>query len=126
MTSLEKNIIRKSYALLDLPGSRFKHFTFVTRRNKIINLGWNDSKTHPMCKSYRSKSRHSETHAVISFRYDKKYLADYDFYNVRINNNNDVALSKPCFFCQEMLLTHGIKSIRYTNDQGVFEEMRIV
>lgn len=126
MTRLEKKLIERSYQLIDMPQSRFKHFTYITLRNKILNIGYNFSKrSNPISKKFNYRfddGLHAEAHAIISFIYPRSELYKYRFYNVRITNQGKVALSAPCEFCQSLLLSHGISDIYYTNEDGVFEK----
>lgn len=121
--NIEQKVIDLSYANLDLPKSRFKHFTYVARRNRVINFGVNhDKKTNPLNHryGYRWLRLHSEGHAILSFPYDKRELPEYDFYNVRIYRG-EVLMSRPCDFCAALLISHGIKTLFYTNSDGEFE-----
>lgn len=124
LTKIQRKLIDLSFANIELPRSRFKHFTYIVRRNKIINFGVNhDRKTNPINQKYgyRYPQIHSEGSAIIAFPYNRNELAEYDFYNVRINNLGQISMSAPCPHCQTLLRSHGIQSIFFTTEQGRFE-----
>lgn len=125
-SKLEQNIISKSYQLIDWPESKFKHFTFLCRRNKILNISVNHKKTHPMCKrhGFRWEWLHSEismlTSCIHIYREDFPRLK---LYNVRINNTGQLAMSAPCFNCEAVLRLNGFREVFYTGEDGEFHKM---
>lgn len=120
---LERKLIDKSYALIDLPQSRFKHFTFFVRRNRILQIGWNFSRrTHTASKKYgfRFETLHSEIHALIGAKPHREDFHRIKVYNVRINNLGEVANAMPCVNCGPVLDMYGFKDIFYTGEDGMF------
>lgn len=122
-------VIKIAYNNLDMaPKGPHRHFTFIVRRNKIIVFGVNFyTKTHTINQryGYQYNNIHSEGHAVISFPHNRSDLPTYDFYNVRINKRNEIALSAPCEHCRVLLRSHGIQHIYYTTNEGTFERMSL-
>lgn len=126
LSRLEQKLIDKAYTLIDLPQSRFKHFTFLVKRNKIVNVSFNHStKTHPEVKKhgYRFEAVHAELAMVVAMR----DIYGYDFhkmkvYNIRINNLGQVANSAPCFCCNQVLKMNNFRFVYYTGDDGIFHE----
>lgn len=47
--------------------------------------------------------------------WEKKIVLILNFFNIRIDNNGNIASSKPCANCMNMLRTMGFKRIYYTN-----------
>jgi deoxycytidylate deaminase len=105
------------------------HVTACYRKSKLIALGWNDYRHFHPAKRFgvytgfkRSKEkyiagRHSEIAAVLNCGHID--FSDIVFINVRINNNNQVDMSKPCPNCLRTLSEQiGFKSIIYTNADG--------
>lgn len=113
-----------SFALLNEHPSlhRCRHFTFILDGSKIIKIGFNRSKTHPRNLRYGYINRrgefmadqvgvHSEMDAVI-----KLGLSDcsgLSVINTRIDRNNQLAMSKPCLGCTDMLRGLNFKRIYY-------------
>jgi tRNA(Arg) A34 adenosine deaminase TadA len=127
--SLEKKIRRLAYASLDLINAQKQHFTFITRRNKIISFGYNRIfYTHP--KSFKWGHRfndiHSELSAINSFPYHLRELPEYNVINVRIRRlDNSLALARPCPFCTNMLQAFGVRKVLYTTNEGRWAELAL-
>ena len=113
-------------------GMRF-HTTFFLKKSKIVCVGWNDyTKCHRahkfgIYKAYRSSfannyipSLHSECAAIIKF--GETNLSEYEICNVRIDNNFNPALTKPCPNCLTLLASLNPKKIYYSTQNG-FEEI---
>lgn len=123
-TPLEQKIIRQSYDLINLPQSRHKHFSFLVKRNKILNVAWNHSrKTHPHSKQwdYTFQTIHSELALVISSSMYKNEFKRLKMYNVRITSGGKIAMAAPCVTCQVMLEYFGFNELYFTNNSGEFE-----
>jgi len=127
MKPLESEIIRYSYKLIDLPQSSFKHFSFLVRRNKIIEIGWNHSfKSNPINIKFKyrwAQGIHAEAQMVLSSR--MMYRDEYHrmrVYNVRINNEGAIAIAAPCPPCQTLLYSHDLVDVMYTDKDGKFHK----
>lgn len=109
---------------LDLPTARHKHFSFITRKNKIIAFGWNQSfKTHPLAAKYghRFNSIHSELHAIKNFPYPISELRDYTLINARYSpGEKKLTLAKPCSKCIYFLSCFSFREVLYTDNKGDF------
>ncbi len=108
------------------------HVTACFRKSRLIAIGWNDYRHfHPakrFGKYIGSKQspdkyipgRHSEIAAVLNS--GEKDFSDVTFVNVRINNNNQVDMAKPCPNCFRVLTEQlNIKSIIYTKADGTID-----
>jgi len=104
------------------------HTTFIFDKSKLLSIGWNDySKEHRRHKfgDYTSKNEfahytsgvHSECSAII--RLGEEDCSDYSFLNVRIDNNGEVNLAKPCHNCMGLLNQVGFKRLIWTTKDGV-------
>lgn len=99
------------------------HATFVYNKNKLICTAHNNyNKLHPYHRfgSYVPTKHekgnyipgiHSEVAALLKMGQDD--CSDLTFINIRIDNNDDVAISKPCPNCQNLLDSIGYKKIVY-------------
>lgn len=103
------------------------HCTFVVKKRKLLIIGVNnynkviDSKRFGIYKSDKpddlnlyKAGLHSELDAII--RLGKIDCNQLDFYNIRINNSNEIASSKPCKNCQRVLNDIGFNSIYYFDE----------
>lgn len=127
-----KKIIEISYALAGKcrHNKRCKHFSFILKNKRIVSIGINSPKTHPLNLKYNyvNKQRHkisevvgthSELRAVI-----KLGLTDYRGYtlvNTRINRNQELDYSFPCNGCMEMIRELGFNKVIYTTKDKEFE-----
>ena len=78
---------------------RFMHASVIVRRNRVISVGFNERKTHPIAKAYgyRDAGLHSELAALIQVPRDKRN--NLDLINFRFNPQGELRLSKPCKIC---------------------------
>lgn len=110
--------------MLDLPESRFKHFSFILMRNKTLSVGYNlGFTTHPLAKKYgyRFSSIHSELKAIKNFPYSLDVLSKCKMVNIRIMKNKKLGMAKPCHICSKLLLDFELNEIWYTDEKGKFK-----
>lgn len=125
MTNLQNKVVEVARSLLYLPQSKFKHFTFICERNKIVCTGFNTSfKTHTIAHKFghRFSCIHSELSAINCFKYKLSLLSKYRIINVRIHADGSLGNSRPCIHCQYMLSSFGIRRIMYSTKNGFVEE----
>ena len=105
------------------------HTTFVYRKNKLLVIANNDyekSHRHHKFSEYKKPEGnykpclHSEVAALI--RLGRTDCADLTFINIRIDNNGDAAISKPCENCTRLLKCIGYKSLYYHNGEKYVRE----
>lgn len=100
------------------------HATFVFNKSKLICIANNNyAKLHPYHRfgSYIGKSKtgtyiagiHSECAAIIKLGLED--CSHLTFVNIRINNHNNIAVSKPCNNCARLLHQVGYKHLWYYN-----------
>jgi hypothetical protein len=95
------------------------HVTVVYRKNKMLCIANNNyNKNHPYHKfgEYAATKGgdymagiHSETAALIKLGLED--CSDLTFVNLRIDNNGNPAISRPCDNCQRVLDQIGYKKI---------------
>lgn len=122
--ALIRRIIRRSYKLIHKPrnSSGHKHFTFIVKRNKILAVGWNTSKTNPMAHffGHRYCATHSELCAIKYFIRSFSHLDKFIVVNVRISGGGAISMSRPCPACQKLLQYYGVDECWYTDVEGEF------
>ena len=98
------------------------HTTFAFRGSKLLSIGINNyNRQHPsrkFGKYHATKGSgiytpgiHSEVSALIKLGLED--CCDITFVNLRINNNDKIANSKPCPNCSRVLNQIGYKNIWY-------------
>lgn len=112
LTNKEKGLIDVTSKVCLLSSCRYKHGAIITRGSIIIAMGFNKFKTHTMHKEYGSHvvSIHAEMAAIIRARID---LTDCILYSVRIKNDGEYGISKPCKSCYKLILESGIRQVMY-------------
>jgi len=126
-------MIEISYALAGSRGyrQRCKHFSFIFNKNKLISIGINSPKTHPINLKYNYLNKqkhkishivgtHSEMSAVIKLGIES-CEENLVMINTRINRKNEIDYSRPCNGCMEMLRELNFSKVYYTNKDKKFE-----
>lgn len=103
-------------------------------QGKVIGIGCNCNKTHPMQKyydKYRDLNEHGleplhKLHAEINCISQIKHL-DINFpkvrlYIYRIRKNQPFGIARPCHSCMAAIRDMGIRHIYYTTDEGYAHE----
>lgn len=118
LVDLAKNLI--VYDNIDL---RCRHFAFILNKSKIVSIGRNSRKSHPINQKYGyfdGSGLHAEACAVIKsgdIDHSKHVLVTF-----RIDRNDQIAMGKPCKHCQKLLRDVAFKEIYYSNELGEFEK----
>lgn len=117
--------------LINLAVEEAKRSTYKTKvgciifnKKKILSIGHNElrniRKLHPKFQKWKG-SVHAEIAAIINA---KKDLRGASLLVVRVNNRNQLRMSKPCEDCQKYMDYVGIKKIFYSlSSYPYIEEM---
>lgn len=112
------------------------HCTFAIKKSKIICIGVNDyDKQHPKHKfgryedhkGYTSEYQpclHSEV--SLSIKLGEETWKGLEILNIRIGNNDDVRMSKPCCNCSNLIIKPlNPKKFFYSDNNGELIEMKV-
>lgn len=127
-----KRLEEISRSLVDYNSSkRCHHFSFILHKNKIISIGNNSKKTHPLNLKNRKTSLRTgedfsdQKHICSEFSAINKLknMTNIDtkkcvLVNLRYNRNGEIALSKPCMSCDNLLKYFSFKKVIWTNNEG--------
>lgn len=129
-------IIEMSYALAGRHKhrQRCKHFSFIFDKNKLLSVGVNSPKTHPLNLKYNYLNKqkdkishivgtHSEMSAVIKLGFE--YCEGLTIINTRINRRNEIDNSHPCNGCMELLKELKFLKILYTAKDKKFHQINL-
>lgn len=105
---------------------RCNHVAIVTKRNRIVSIGTNSDKTHPMAKTLKiakqTETMCAELAAALKIGLShKEGLPDFRGLTmtvVRVGNNGELRMSKPCSACQKLLSMCNFKRVIYSNADG--------
>jgi deoxycytidylate deaminase len=115
MQKLEKVVVEIKHNL------RCRHAAFLVEKNKIISIGMNKEKSHPLQKEFSRFANMTYLHAEIDCL---KSVGKFDLnkttlYILRIDKNGQYANSAPCKGCQEFLNQTKIRRIVYSVNNGI-------
>ena len=102
----------------------------ITKNKRVVSLGFNGFAQNVQDLKERYDDRdwkypavlHAEVNAIMQVRH-KIDLVGTKLWIARLtkpNNNNKIALAKPCNGCKEIIIRHGIKRVCYTIDASTF------
>lgn len=100
-----------------LPVARARHVAILANGNKIISIGYNQYKSHPLQKKFGRNSDSVYLHAEISAvanalrRYDEDELSKFSLYILKLDNQDEIGNSAPCVGCQRAIAHYGIQEV---------------
>jgi hypothetical protein len=113
---------------------RCRHFSFILHKNKIIAIGINQQKTHPINLKNRKVSpitgrdfsEHKHTCSEFSAIIKLKNLTNINtkkctLINLRYDRNRKLALAAPCMSCISLLKYHEFKRVIWSHNEGEYE-----
>lgn len=104
--------------------------------NRIISVGINSHKTHPVQMKYNRyrhfrkegggcyaymHSLHAEIDCLLSVDDEKIDMSKVEIYVYRITQDG-MAISKPCAACEQYLKDKGIRKVHYTTEDSFITE----
>lgn len=100
---------------------RCKHAAFLVEKGKVISIGVNKEKSHPIQKQFSRFPNMTYLHAEIDCL---KSIENFDInkttlYILRLDNNGNYAMSAPCIGCQRFLQQMQVKRIVYSINNGI-------
>ena len=105
-----------------------RHISVLVKGGKIFAYGESSLGGKPRCAAYRGRSCHSEMSVLKLIKTElgnKRKVRKYTLWNVRWDRNGDLANSKPCLHCQQVLLQVGIRKVVYSTKEGKFNKRRL-
>lgn len=114
-------------AACDLSRHIFKVGCVIIRGGKVLSLGINQVKTHPiLIKRHYNRTLVDKLHAeIFAILRAKTDLRGAKIYVARKKDSGKFGNSRPCDNCLSMIIEAGIKKIFYTNENGDWVMERI-
>lgn len=105
---------------------RFKHVAIIMKRDTILAIATNHSKSHPRTNKppytfCGERSLHAEM--AVTIRYGKIDCSGLTIIICRIRSNGQLGLSLPCSGCQHLIKQLNFKKCFYSSDLQTFEEL---
>lgn len=112
--------------------TRCRHFSFVFDGTRLVSIGTNSRKTHPLNLDFEYVSRkhkkisgvvgtHSELKATLKAGMSK--CRGLTLVNTRVNRNGRLDNSRPCRGCMDMIRKLGFNEVFYTDGEGKFRKL---
>jgi deoxycytidylate deaminase len=97
--------------------NRYHFGAVLARKGRVINVGWNQCRTHPQSKT-RYNWIHCEQKLLLGI--SGRNLAASDIFIARMGYNcrSQMMMAKPCKRCQAIILEAGIRKVYYTIGPG--------
>lgn len=121
-------IVEIGYALIEKGSTgRCWHLSAILNKSKILSLGINNyKKTHPQNEKfgyYPLAGVHAEMGACL--RLGLTDCSGLTIVNLRINRKNEIANSKFCHGCSNLIKSLNFKEAFYSTDLGDFQQYNL-
>lgn len=105
------------------PRYAFRHGAVLfDRSGKILSAKSNSLKTHPKLVKFTDYPYlHAESACIIGHGMDN--CDGLSLLVLRVLKNDQVSLSKPCVICQRVIKDSGLKSVYYTDVNGMVKRL---
>ena len=106
-------------------GRQYHLAAILRRKGKVVKIGENTDKTHPKFKrQYKDGTWGSHMHAEMNVL---RFARPGDILEVMRFKKCDhtYAMARPCPLCMKFIKEAGIKKVRYTNSDGIWEELSV-
>jgi deoxycytidylate deaminase len=103
------------------------HGSLITKGGSVISWGLNEPGKCGFSESYAYHpgfTRHAELNAIKKVR-RKIDLTGAVCYNLRIDKNGEIRMSKPCPSCEKLLLNYGFKKVYFSTENGFMDCMKL-
>ena len=97
-----------------------RHAALLTYKGKVLSVGKNQRKTHPMMLKYQTNEKkvylHAEIDAIIKTinAHGTDILRRCELYVLRVTGGGNIGHSKPCPGCQKAIDAFEIKKVYWT------------
>lgn len=110
-------ILKAAIEEAELSTHQHKVAAVIFKGKRIISIAHNSVRANKIPHKFKNflESTHAEAHAIIKARQN---LKGYDILVIRINRTGNIALAKPCEFCQDFIDYVGIRSVYYSDNDG--------
>lgn len=125
-TQLMRRSVELAYTLCPINRQlRTSHISFLVKSGKIIHIGWNKNRTHPINLNHPYHSGRVGLHAELDvcLKSGKDDLSDYEMIVIRVDRNGKVCNSKPCNGCQSVIKQFGIRETWFSNNDGQLNKL---
>lgn len=94
---------------------RYKVGAALFINGKLISLGTNSKKTHPLSETIFNWS-HAEMDCLAGLQ--RRDLLKSTLFVARVTQTGTLRISKPCKVCQKVIKSFGVKKVWFINQAG--------
>ena len=115
-------------AAMESTYGKLRHGAVIVKGGSVVSFGFNKSNHCQFGQRFRHMDKgpatqHAEISAILGL--PRSATQGADAYVVRINNDCDWRMSKPCPMCEQALRFVGIKRVFYTVDGSHYDCHRV-
>ena len=131
LTKGEMSYFRIAKEISSLSDHRVKIGCVIVDKHRVISSGHNsNSKTHRIQAEIDTKyfgcecvgKLHAEVSALIPLIQNRYDISNATVYTYRMDRNGNIAMSRPCPRCMELIKRCGIRKVKYTTADGFAKE----
>jgi len=110
------------------PVSKMRLAAAIVYKNKIVSIGTNKYKTHPIMDKFKKNDKaiflHAEVDAInkAKKKLDENQLRKARLYVIRLLKDGSLGIACPCRGCSQCISHYGIKTVFYSNKLGQIKE----
>jgi deoxycytidylate deaminase len=118
LSNNEKSFLSVARYMASKSKSRQRHGAVIVKSGRVIGVGYNKNKNHPMTVSPEHIKTHCSRHAEIEAIKDANFsVQGAILYVARVNRQGEDRNSKPCKYCQAVIQSNNIKKVIYTEGE---------
>ena len=115
-------------AAMESTYGKLRHGAVVVKGGSVVSFGFNKSNHCQFGQRFRHMDKgpatqHAEISAILGL--PRSATQGADVYVVRINNDCDWRMSKPCPMCEQALRFVGVKRVFYTTGDKHYDYHRV-
>lgn len=118
--------IALAVSISPISGKRNKHVALIVKGSRILSVGVNLERSHPLAKRFKlkkeSESQCAELNACLKLGLShKEELPDFSGLTiivVRVLKCGTLGMSKPCVGCQSLIRQCGFRKVCWSNEKG--------
>lgn len=123
MTKMPNQFRAAIAAAMESADYQYKLGAAIFAKKRLISVGTNNAKTHPLSKFYgRPVTVHAEMQAIIRAKNFVESLDGMILVVARIKRNGEFGMARPCSGCQSIIKRNNIKEVWYTTENGWAKE----
>jgi tRNA(Arg) A34 adenosine deaminase TadA len=107
--------------------SKHRHGAILAKSTRVYNSSYNINRYCQFADHHREDAGHGTLHAEIGaiLGIDRKKLTGSDVYVIRLSANDELAYSRPCEMCQQVMRHVGVKRCYYSISKDEWGVLRL-